>query len=285
MKKVIIFLTIIFTLLIVISCSKYDYVYDFPSEGLRKVRRQDKWGFINKTGKEIIPLKYDDVDSFYDGLAKVKLNSKYGYIDKTGKEIIPIKYDSIRYFSEGLARVELYSKIGFVDNTGKEVIPVKYDDVGDFKDRVAKVKLNNKWGVIDKTGKEIVPIIYDDISDFKDGVAEVSQNNKYGSIDKTGKIVSQLKPKPKKEEVISRGPLVCWDITSTRDGYITGQVGNNGSRSYSVFISFGLYQGGAKIGETNDIISSLAPGEVWRFRAPIFLDYAKTYKLDSLTYY
>jgi len=46
-----------------------------------------------------------------------------------------------------------------------------------------------------------------------------------------------------------------------------------------------LYQGEAKVGETNDIINRLDPGEVWRFRAPIFLDYANAYKLDSLTYY
>jgi hypothetical protein len=28
-----------------------------------------------------------------EGLAKVKLNGKWGFIDKTGKEIVPPKYD------------------------------------------------------------------------------------------------------------------------------------------------------------------------------------------------
>jgi hypothetical protein len=33
------------------------------------------------------------------------LNDKWGFIDKTGKEIIPVKYQGVRYFSEGLAEI------------------------------------------------------------------------------------------------------------------------------------------------------------------------------------
>ena len=37
--------------------------------------------------------KYDWKGTYYEGLAKVELNGKCGFIDKTGKEVIPIKYD------------------------------------------------------------------------------------------------------------------------------------------------------------------------------------------------
>jgi nickel-dependent lactate racemase len=40
----------------------------------------------------------------------VKLNGKYGFIDKTGKEIVPPKYDDAWDFQEGLARVKLNEK-------------------------------------------------------------------------------------------------------------------------------------------------------------------------------
>ena len=58
---------------------KYNNIFDF-SEGLASVELNGKWGFINKTGKEVIPLKYDDAYPFSEGLAKVKLNGKYGLI-------------------------------------------------------------------------------------------------------------------------------------------------------------------------------------------------------------
>ena len=66
--------------------SMYDWVGDF-SEGLATVKLNDKYGYIDKTGREVIPCKYDDAWNFSEGFAKVALNGKYGYIDETGKEV------------------------------------------------------------------------------------------------------------------------------------------------------------------------------------------------------
>ncbi|MGB9726533.1 MAG: WG repeat-containing protein [Minisyncoccia bacterium] len=48
----------------------------------------DKWGFIDKTGKEVIPFKYDYAYDFSEGLAHVGLNGKRFCIDKTDKEVL-----------------------------------------------------------------------------------------------------------------------------------------------------------------------------------------------------
>jgi hypothetical protein len=44
----------------------------------------------------IIPVIYENIGCFRfsEGLAAVNLNDKSGFIDKTGNEVIPIKYDS-----------------------------------------------------------------------------------------------------------------------------------------------------------------------------------------------
>ena len=47
-----------------------------------------------------------------EGLTRIRLNGKYGFIDKTGREVIPIKYDYVFNFSEGLATVQLNGKWG-----------------------------------------------------------------------------------------------------------------------------------------------------------------------------
>jgi hypothetical protein len=66
-----------------------------------------KYGFKHKkTGKVVIPIEYDDAESFSEGLARVKKNGKWGFIDKTGKVVIPFEYDWVYSFSEGLAEVE-----------------------------------------------------------------------------------------------------------------------------------------------------------------------------------
>ena len=58
---------------------KYNAVLYF-SEGLAGVELKGKWGFIDKSGKEVVPLKYEDVTGFKEGLAAVKLNGKWGFI-------------------------------------------------------------------------------------------------------------------------------------------------------------------------------------------------------------
>lgn len=63
------------------------------SEGLAYIEINNKWGFIDKTGKIIIQPRFKrDFDGnifeamkFKNGLAGVKENNKYGYIDKSGK--------------------------------------------------------------------------------------------------------------------------------------------------------------------------------------------------------
>ena len=50
----------------------YNNIYDF-SEGLARVELNDRWGFIDAAGIEVIPCKYDNVFSFSNGLAVVVL--------------------------------------------------------------------------------------------------------------------------------------------------------------------------------------------------------------------
>ena len=48
----------------------------------------EKWGFINKTGKLVIPCQWKDAFPFFEGLAEVKdANGKWHKIDKTGKVV------------------------------------------------------------------------------------------------------------------------------------------------------------------------------------------------------
>ena len=43
---------------------------------------------IDENGTAICSIKYDEVEQFYDGVAAVRIDERWGLIDKTGKEII-----------------------------------------------------------------------------------------------------------------------------------------------------------------------------------------------------
>ncbi len=39
----------------------------FSTEGLAAVRLGGKWGFVDQSGKEVVPCRYDEVRDFRDG--------------------------------------------------------------------------------------------------------------------------------------------------------------------------------------------------------------------------
>jgi hypothetical protein len=89
---------------------------------------------------------------------KWRFGSKYGFIDRTGKTVIPAQFDLTFGFSEGLAAVEVGKRWGFTDTTGKMVIPPQdFSDVKPFHNGVARVVVQKRGvghiGYIDRTGK------------------------------------------------------------------------------------------------------------------------------------
>ena len=78
--------------------------------------------------------------TFYEGFAPVwdNDNLKMGYIDKTGKLVIPFKWKYANEFHEGLANVENFDGMNaFIDKKGKEVIPYIWKCAFDFSEGLA----------------------------------------------------------------------------------------------------------------------------------------------------
>ena len=65
-----------------------------------------KWGYIDGTGKQVIPAQFDLANSFSQGLAAVKVKDKCGYVNKIGKVVVHLQFSSCEDFAEGLAAVK-----------------------------------------------------------------------------------------------------------------------------------------------------------------------------------
>jgi hypothetical protein len=72
------------------------------------------WGYIDATGKEVIPGGFHAAGAFNDGLAPVATDARWGYIDVKGKLTLDALYDDARPFSEGAAAVERDGKWGYI---------------------------------------------------------------------------------------------------------------------------------------------------------------------------
>ncbi|EFQ64162.1 hypothetical protein PFWH6_2002 [Pseudomonas fluorescens WH6] len=78
-------------------------------------RKSRKYSFINPEGKLLpISLPYDEVEPFSNGMAVVKKGERYGALDLTGKLRVPLKYTRLNPFQKNLASAEMDGFRGLV---------------------------------------------------------------------------------------------------------------------------------------------------------------------------
>jgi hypothetical protein len=173
------------------------------SEGLVSVKKDGKWGYINKNGDVRIPFTYDFAEKFKNGIARIKFNGMTGFIDKEDNLITPLyqeedfddEYgeDFNFKFSEGLLNVRKDDQWGYVNELGKLVVPFKYDAAMHFHNSIAAVSKKGKWGLIDKNGKTVIPFLYQQIRRSHDSTISAKLNNNWGLIDQQGNTIIPFK--------------------------------------------------------------------------------------------
>ncbi|MDR1731766.1 MAG: WG repeat-containing protein [Synergistaceae bacterium] len=231
---------------------EFNYMSSFQ-EGLCLVGVEGHgFGYLDQDLRFVIPPRFNRAGNFKNGFAKVSLleneQDRWFFIDKTGKEIVFKKpdgaktggeYKILSAYSESMMRVSTMEKPdlayqsdseayagfwGFVDEQGVEIVSPRYIYAMDFQDGLAEVckgewtideKWDNEyrsgafwteeelWGMIDGMGREVVPCVFDEVRRFwipGNGEDEVCRDyfgahfggwaeGKWGIIDRSGKWV------------------------------------------------------------------------------------------------
>lgn len=184
---------------------EFDDIYETNLSDIVRVKKDGKWGLFTVEGQQLTLLKYEnDPDhelKFTEGLAPVSVNNKWGFVDSTGKEVIAPQFDEVHPFYNGLARITKDSSSGFIDKSGEVVISSKYYILSDFYEGMAQVAIMDdlgygyvtQIGYMNKNGIIKTPIKYDRATNFYQGKAavnfDVDGKNKWFLIDRKGNIV------------------------------------------------------------------------------------------------
>ena len=122
---------------------------------------EERWGFIDENGRQVVPCKYWKVYDFKNRNYRSKgvfdpqgdedtrmwttviapESSKMGMIDGNGREVIPCRF---------VTHTSGYDKIVFHITPWGEYAPVQEEDGG-------------KYGIIDRSGNYTLPLTYDQI--------------------------------------------------------------------------------------------------------------------------
>jgi hypothetical protein len=166
-----------------------------------------RFGFIDASGKVVIPASYDRASDFSEGLAEVctwrpanpsseeEKIWRCGFVDPTGRVVIPLNFKSVSAFSDGRALAEEQdgNKV-ILDKTGRavRVISSSLEVPGQFHEGLAVTRKGDLIGFIDAQGDWAIPARFAGATDFSHGLATVQLSGKsYGYINKRGKLVWQ----------------------------------------------------------------------------------------------
>lgn len=213
----------------------YDDVADTFSMNISYVKDRNLWGYITRDGQPLTEIKYTNVFHFHGGMAAVGIKDgreiKFGYIDETGREVVPPIYESVAiYCNDNHGFVKQAGKWAYVDKNGRPLtdfnitgfseimedgyVTVSYDsrfnaekpvynNVIDSEGHLLNNntynnvwKLSNgyfcvekpcgTWCWLDKQGNECFDRGYTAIGPFSEGLAFAGKNGEYIYIDTTG---------------------------------------------------------------------------------------------------
>ena len=189
------------------------------------VFEDDKMGFIDTTGKEIIPCQYIGSSVFTEGLASVCMadarEEAYGFINKKGEVVIPLNFKQAgsSSFKKGLARATVNGSTALINQSGQVVFETEKGNIqGHGFGMVLVITKPNRrgWGWLNFKDEFVIDPQYDYARNFnEDGYAIVEKNGLKGVIDTTGNVVIPLKYE-----------TVYHDIS--KDGFFAGVVPSKG---------------------------------------------------------
>lgn len=155
-----------------------------------------RWGFVNRTGEEVVKAKYRVAHDFSEGLAVVFDKTRWGAVNPSGGIAIKPQFLRMGDFKEGKAWVHLRKgKKGYIDKNGTVLFSKRFTRLTNFKNGIARVYLRKKgWGLINTEGEYILKPkkAYEKIEAFNEyGLAKVKIGKKYRLMNEAGELVGK----------------------------------------------------------------------------------------------
>lgn len=193
---------VLIVLLMSLTCYSQTKIDPNP---LFKIKIEEKWGFMNKSGEIVIKPEYSQAQDFCDGLAAVlkyepeNTFGKWGFIDKKGNLVIPCKFSIVSDFSDGYATVRegdgmWETPVGVIDQTGEYVFKKNWAEVGAIYNGIFPYSSGTslydlKSGFAKVDGSILTEAIYQMAKPFSEDLAAVTKDGRTGFIDTSGELV------------------------------------------------------------------------------------------------
>lgn len=186
--------------------------------------RKKEAALFDLNGKLVVPLKYEQIDTFSNHLLIVKKDGLKGLITYKDQTVVPILFDTIKFMPNVGYLVKRKEFVGIYTLNSKELIQPVYSNIEVINQDFFSTQLLRKgqkvafdftlttwneqdykskftFGVINQKGTEIIPAIYNQVTYLpRFNSFEVSSDEGVGMINSLGDII--LTPKYPKENIL-----------------------------------------------------------------------------------
>jgi hypothetical protein len=117
------------------------------------------WGIINRSGREVIPLKFLSAGPLGDGYSSATKAEGSALFDSHGRQLTPFKFGFKPAFSGGLVPATLTGPsmtFGYMNASGVWIIPPRFADASGFSGKLARITLKTgDFGYVNRRGKVV----------------------------------------------------------------------------------------------------------------------------------
>jgi hypothetical protein len=165
---------------------------DFGTEGLFPAHAKGLIGFVNQSGKWVIPAQFSEVSVFSEKLASFKNTSNWGLINATGEIITTPSWEEVKPFVKGICVAQNLGAFFLVNSSGQTINKEGFDKILRTPDNYFLVEKAGKTGLIDPLGNQILPLEFDNIRREKKDFIVVNKGGLSGVMNESGEIVLPL---------------------------------------------------------------------------------------------
>jgi hypothetical protein len=162
------------------------------TEGLRGIKRDGKFGFVDDRGRLRIANRYEDIGEFHNGLAPVKLLGKWGFINPADQIVIQPAFDAAENFQQSVVIVWRKGKAGMIDRKGNVMLDIRYDSVKRLANDLILIKAGLLKGLADTNGRILIEPRFETLEPVSKELVIVSRGRQYGVLTKDGASVFPL---------------------------------------------------------------------------------------------
>ena len=169
----------------------YNDIWTKCQEGLLGVSQYGKWGFVNTSGENVIPMEYLSVSAFTNGKAAAKTANGWGMIDSLNNTIIPFEWEDLLLPTEekqNLFWCKDRDSLWYCYDIETDTLAFErgYSGAGNFVEGVASILHQGKYGAIDTTGNIVIPCQFDALDLLTEAFEYMRKNNKTSLSDVDG---------------------------------------------------------------------------------------------------